>query len=103
MTPRSGRFRWATFELVSATIFVLVSASSGVAAEAESPSSTPPPTVRYKGGKELDFEELLIQGQLRRPELSVVTGNTNKGGDGLLRLRENFLDRLAADSGEEVP
>jgi hypothetical protein len=57
--------------------------------------------VRYSAGKDVNFEELLIQGQLKRPEISVVTGNVQQGADGLLRLRENFLDRVTADSGEE--
>jgi hypothetical protein len=57
--------------------------------------------VRYKSGKEIDFEALLIQGQLKRPEITVVTGNTNAGTDGLLRLRESFMDRVTADFGEE--
>lgn len=58
--------------------------------------------VRYKKGKDVNFEELLIQGQLRRGEISVVTGDAQDGTDGLLRLRENFLDRVAVDAGEEV-
>ncbi len=58
--------------------------------------------VKYKAGKTLDFEQLLIQGNLRRPEITVVTGNASQGADGLLRLRENFLDRMAADAGEEI-
>ena len=57
--------------------------------------------VRYSAGKDVNFEELLIQGQLKRPEISVVTGNVQQGADGLLRLRENFLDRVTADAGEE--
>ena len=28
--------------------------------------------VKYKAGKEMNFEELIIQGQLKRPEISVV-------------------------------
>jgi hypothetical protein len=58
--------------------------------------------IHYKAGKDVNFEELLIQGQLKRPEVSVVTGNVRQGADGLLRLRENFLDRVAQDSGEEA-
>ena len=59
--------------------------------------------IKYKAGKDVNFEELLIQGQLKRPELSVVTGNTQPGSDGLLRLRENFIDRITTDVGEELP
>ena len=57
--------------------------------------------IHYKTGKDVNFEELLIQGQLKRPEVSVVTGNIRQGADGLLRLRENFLDRVSQDAGEE--
>ncbi len=59
--------------------------------------------VRYRKGKDVNFEELLIQGQLKRPEITVVTGNVGEGDDGLLRLRENFMDRIAEDVGEEIP
>ena len=81
-------------------------AISGVAAAAdEAPpaaNAQPAPKVIYKSGKDVNFEELLIQGQLKRPEVSVVTGNETQGTDGMLRLRENFIDRLAEDAGEEA-
>ena len=47
--------------------------------------------IRYKNPKEMDFEELLIQGKLRRPNLSVITGSTENNDSNLLRLRKNFL------------
>lgn len=62
----------------------------------------PEPKVRYKEGKALNFEELLIQGQLKRPEVQIVTGNENDDANGLLRLRENFVDRMAVDFGENI-
>ncbi|MBU6375397.1 MAG: hypothetical protein KGQ59_05335 [Bdellovibrionales bacterium] len=58
--------------------------------------------VKYRSGKELRFDELLIQGQMKRAEMSVVTGDPSELSDGLLRLRENFLDHSAYDLGEEV-
>ncbi len=58
--------------------------------------------VRYRKGKDVNFEELLISGQVKRPEITVVTGNVGEGDDGLLRLRENFMDRIAEDVGEEI-
>ena len=57
--------------------------------------------ITYKSGKDVNFEALLIQGKLKRPDVSVVTGNVAQGADGLLRLRENFVDRVASDAGEE--
>ncbi len=71
-------------------------ANLGLAAEA------PAPNVKYKKGKDVNFEELLIQGQLQRKEIAVVTGDAQDGTDGLLRQRENFLDRVAVDAGEEI-
>jgi hypothetical protein len=59
--------------------------------------------IKYKSGKDLNFDELLIQGDLKRPELSVVTGNVQPGSDGLLRLRDSFMDRITIDLGEELP
>ena len=58
--------------------------------------------VKYRSGKELRFDELLIQGQMKRAEMSVVTGDPSELSDGLLRLRDNFLDHAAVDLGEEV-
>lgn len=58
--------------------------------------------IRYKAGKSVDFENLLIQGELQRPDIAVVTGDASQGSDGLLRLRENFLDRMASDIGESA-
>jgi hypothetical protein len=64
-------------------------------------AGAPPAQVRYRAGKDVSFDELLIQGQLQRPEITVVTGNADQGTNGLLRLRENFVDRMVADFGEE--
>ena len=58
--------------------------------------------VRYTKGKKLDFESILIKGHLKRPEMSVVTGDVNGEDEGLLKLRENFLDHMAIDLGVEV-
>ncbi len=82
----------------------LAAAMTAVAAYAEDapPANAPAPKVSYKAGKDVNFEELLIQGQLKRPEVTVVTGNHGQGTDGMLRLRENFIDRLAEDAGEEA-
>jgi hypothetical protein len=79
--------------IVVCTVFLMV--NSGNAEE------TSAAKVKYSAGKDVNFEELLIQGQLKRPEISVVTGNVKDGANGLLRLRENFLDRVTSDAGEE--
>ncbi len=84
--------------------FILVVGALGVSSALanEAPKAEPAPQVKYKEAKDLSFEEMLIQGQIRRPEISVVTGNSEQGADGLLRLRENFTDRIQMDAGEEL-
>ena len=88
----------------SMLLVFLAGALATVAAYAEDapPANAPAPKVSYKAGKDVNFEELLINGQLKRPEVTVVTGNQGQGTDGMLRLRENFIDRLAEDAGEEA-
>lgn len=55
-----------------------------------------------KDVRNIQFESLLIQGQVQRPDLSVITGNGQEDSDGLLRLREDFTDLMAMDHGEEI-
>lgn len=58
--------------------------------------------VRYRKQKKINFEALLIEGQNKRPDLAIVTGNVDDGTDGLLKLRENFIDQVAIDAGESI-
>ncbi len=58
--------------------------------------------VKYKKSRKIDFESLLIQGEKKRAEILVVTGDAEDDLGGLLRLRENFQDHQADDFGEEV-
>lgn len=60
------------------------------------------PKIRYKAGKDLNFDELLVQGEVKRPEVSVVTAEEDQGTNALLRLRKNFNDRIVVDFGEAV-
>ena len=57
---------------------------------------------RYREGKKIDFESLLIEGQKKKADYSVVTGNLGENDFGLLKLREDFTDTMADDIGEEV-
>ena len=57
---------------------------------------------RYREGKKIDFESLLIEGEKKKPDYSVVTGNLGEKDLGLLRLRPDFTDTMADDAGEEV-
>jgi hypothetical protein len=56
---------------------------------------------RYRSQQTLDFDSQNIQGGVKRPESSVVTGNRDEVTDGLLSLREDFLDHAKADAGVE--
>lgn len=56
-----------------------------------------------KNLKQIQFESLLIQGQVQRPDIAIVTGDSGNDLDGLLRLRNDFVDLMAADAGEAVP
>jgi hypothetical protein len=57
---------------------------------------------RYKSGSRIDFESLLIEGEKKKADYSVVTGNLGEEDFGLIKLREDFLDLMALDSQEEV-
>jgi hypothetical protein len=52
--------------------------------------------------RQIQFESLLIQGQVQRPDIAIVTGDAGTEGDGLLRLRQDFTDLMAMDAGEAV-
>lgn len=76
---------------------LIVQSATGEATEADGTNTK----VRYKQGQDVNFEKLLIQGQLQKPSVTVVTGSVQQGGDGLLRIRKEFMDRISGDYGEE--
>lgn len=88
--------------LVLGIVFLIAGSVRAAETPAAGASEAKQPHVRYRKAKDVNFEELLIQGQMKRGEISVVTGDAQDGTDGLLRLRENFLDRVAVDAGEDV-
>ena len=58
--------------------------------------------VKYKESSRIDFESLLIEGERKKPELSVVTGNTDEKDSGLMVFRKDFQDMMANDFGEVI-
>ena len=58
--------------------------------------------VKYKESGRIDFESLLIEGERKKPELSVVTGNVGEKDSGLMIMRENFTDMMMNEFGEVV-
>jgi hypothetical protein len=65
----------------------------------EIPSNT---KVKYKESGRIDFESLLIEGERKKPEMSVVTGNIGEKDSGLLVERKDFDDMMAEDFGEVI-
>jgi hypothetical protein len=58
--------------------------------------------VKYKESGRIDFESLLIEGERKKPELSVVTGNIGEKDTGLMVYRKDFDDTMANDFGEVI-
>lgn len=74
--------------------------AAACAAAAAAPRAQEEGRVRYGRARDLDFESLLVEGQVRKPDISVVIGDPGGGDEGLLRLREDFIDQIAMDAGE---
>ncbi len=71
--------------------------------EAAKPATTVPSgKIRYKQGKDVRFDSLLINGALQRPETLMVTGDAAHESNGILKLRKSFRDRMLADFGHEL-
>ena len=73
------------------------------AADAAAKTPGPQDRVHYKKSKKMDFSSQTVEGKLQRPETSLITASENLTSNGILRLRENFMDKYAADAGEVVP
>ena len=58
--------------------------------------------IKYKDAGRIDFESLLIEGERKKPELSVVTGNIGEKDNGLMVIRKDFGDMMANDFGEVI-
>jgi hypothetical protein len=80
----------------SVTIVILAGLALSLSAEESSKK------VKYKSQGRIDFESLLIEGERKKPEMAVVTGNIGEKDSGLLKFREDFLDVMAQDFGESV-
>jgi hypothetical protein len=83
---------------VKTVLFLLLISNLTWAAPA--PETTKEKKPKYKAGKEMNFDGALVEGQVYRPDLSVVTGDTALGGTGVLRIRKNFVDHMVSENGE---
>ena len=94
------RTAWAAaLSLLATLIFTQrVSAEDDAAAT----EIQPPKKVKYRAGKTIDLDQKAIDGKLRRPDMSVITGAEQKADDGILRLRTDFLDRITVTAGGDI-
>jgi hypothetical protein len=74
-----------------------------VAADGKTADVGPKDRVRYVKSKKLDFNSQTVEGVLQRPETALITASESLSTNGILRLREDFLDKYASDIGEPVP
>lgn len=76
----------------------LVSLGTGASEVSKSSQSK----VKFKASSRIDFESLLIEGERKKPEMAVVTGNIGEKDSGLLKFRKDFTDVMADDLGESI-
>ena len=55
---------------------------------------------KYKSGKRIDFKALLIEGEKKKADFSVVTGNIGEQDFGLLKMKEDFYSEMKTDIKE---
>jgi hypothetical protein len=72
-------------------IFLTLVSAIAVAAPAKKPASKT---------KKMDFDKQLVEGEVYRPDYSVVTGEAPGEGWGVLRLRRSFQDHAKTDAKE---
>ena len=58
--------------------------------------------VKYKTGKRIDFQSLLIEGEKKKADYSVVTGNLGEKDFGLLKMKKNFVNEMKFDAKEST-
>ncbi|PIP93744.1 MAG: hypothetical protein COW00_07620 [Bdellovibrio sp. CG12_big_fil_rev_8_21_14_0_65_39_13] len=81
---------------------LLISSLAFSATDEEVKAAVKSNKVKYKESGRIDFESLLIEGERKKPELSVVTGNVGEKDNGLMVIRKDFKDMMANDFGEII-
>ena len=60
----------------------------------------PKPTVTYEKRTEINFEDDTISGDLKRPDGEYVEARRKVSHSNLIRIRENWRDKVMQASGE---
>ena len=85
------------------TLAILFFSFMALAAKETSKKQSAAPSVKIKAPtKAENFDSQLVEGQVYRPDLSVVTGDTDSNSFGVIRLRANFEDHAKNDNGEAI-
>lgn len=70
-------------------------------AAASSFAAVPKKPLKKNENKNLAFDSQVVEGEVYRPDYSVVTGEAPGEGWGVLRLRKDFRDHAATDAAEQ--
>ena len=62
--------------------------------------SAPKPNVTYEKRTEINFEDETIDGDLKRPDGEYVEARRKVSHSNLIRIRENWRDKVMQASGE---
>ena len=77
-------------------VFILASAPAFAAKPKATNVMKAPPAAN----KNMNFDSQVVEGEVYRPDYSVVTGESPGEGWGILRLRPSFRDHAATDTEE---
>jgi hypothetical protein len=79
---------------------VLLTMLAVPAVAAAQEKAAPKPTVTYEKRTEINFEDDTIDGDLKRPDGEYVEARRKVSHSNLIRVRENWRDKVMQASGE---
>ena len=82
--------------MMTLILTLLLSTGSSYAAKPKPVQNVKPPSA----SKGMAFDSQVVEGEVYRPDYSVVTGEAPGEGWGVLRLRSNFRDHAQTDAEE---
>lgn len=79
-------------------VLLMIIAAPAVPMAQDKPA--PKPTVTYEKRTEINFEDDTISGDLKRPDGEYVEARRKVSHSNLIRIRENWRDKVMQASGE---